>query len=131
MKALSVPTIKVNNDVQAIVPNSFKYKSGDGETKVRAASAGGGNVTAVHTQNAESMFSTLSFSIYPTADNLGRIRDWKDAIGGNTVEAVQRGDSTGDGDIALFFKNMSVTNDPDINAGADGVIEIEMAGDKI
>jgi hypothetical protein len=130
-KSLSVPTIRVNSDVVAIVPNTFSYKEGTGEVTVRTASAGGGNVSAVHTQNAETMFSTCKFNIYPTAANLERIRDWKNDIGGNTVEAIQRGDDEGIGDIAIAFKNMSVTNDPDIAAGADTDITIEMAGDKV
>lgn len=128
---LSVPTIKVNNDVIAIVPNSFGYKAGDGEIKVRAASTGGGNATSVHSQDAETMFSTVKFKLYPTAENLQMARDWKARIGCNTVEAIQRGSSCGGGEFNVAFKNISVTNDPEINATADGDIEVEMAGDKL
>jgi hypothetical protein len=128
-EALSVPTIKVNNDVVAIVPNSFSYKSGDGEVKVRAASTGGGNAVSTHTLDAETMFSTVKFSMLVTPDNMEKIRDWKANFAGNTVEAIQRG--INEKDVALAFQGMSVTNDPDINASADGVIEVELAGDKL
>jgi len=130
MQGLSVPTIKVNNDVIGIVPNTFKYTSGDGETTVRAASTGGGNASAVHTQDAETMVSKVMFNVFVTPDMIERVRDWKSEVGGNTLEALQRG--TGDSkDFSIAFIGMSVTNDPEINAAADGVIEIEMAGDKL
>lgn len=128
--ALSVPTIKVNNDVVPIVPNTFKYVSGDGETTVRAASTGGNNAVSVHTQNAETMFSKIMFSVHVTLDLIPKIRDWKADIGGVRVEASQQGLNGAD-DFSVAFKGVSMTNDPDINAVADGVIEIEMAGDKL
>lgn len=128
-KALSVPTIKVNNDVIAIVANSFSYKSGRGETKVASASTGGNNATSVHTQDAETMFATIKFSIRVTTDNLEKLADWQENTAGNTVEAVQR--NVSGKNFNLAFRGCSVTMDPDINASADGVIEVEMAGDKL
>lgn len=125
---LSVPSIRVNNNVIGIVPNTFSYKAGDGEVKVTAASTGGGNAVSVHGQDAETMFSTLKFSVYPTISNISLIRDWKAAVAGNTLDAMQKGSPK---DFGIAFKGLSVTNDPDINAGADTVIDIEMAGDKI
>ena len=130
MNTLSVPTIMVNNDVVGIVPNTFKYTSGDGETKVRAASVGGGNADPVHTRDAESMFSTVMFSMYVRGNEISKIRDWKANTGNNTVLALQRGEGD-EKDFSIPFVEMSVTNDPDINAAADGVIEIEMAGRKL
>ena len=131
LMGLSVPSIQVKNVTIGIVPNSFKYKSGDGEVTVRAASTGGGNATTVHTQDAETMFSTIMFSVYATAEMTSKIRDWKADVGGLTVDAVQKAKSSLDKDFALGFKGVSMTNDPDVNAAVDGVIEIEMAGDKL
>ncbi len=129
IQALSVPTIQVNNDTIGLVPNTFKYVSGDGDVNVRSASTGGGNAISVHTQDAETMFSKIMFSIYATTDNLSKIRDWKANVAANTINAVQR--NVGGKDFSVAFIGVSMTNDPDINAAADGVIEIEMAGDKI
>ncbi len=128
-QAISVPAIQVNNDTIGLVPNTFSYTPGDGETTVRAASTGGGKAKSIHTQDAETMFSKVMFSVYPTTDNISKIRDWKANVAGNTLSAVQR--NVGGKDFSLAFKNMSVSNDPDIKAAADGVIEIEMAGDQI
>jgi hypothetical protein len=129
-KSLSVPAIRVDNDVIGIVPNTFKFTYGAGETNVRAASTGGGNAQSVHSQNAETMFSKVMFSLYPTAENFIRIKNWKTGIANHTLEAMQR-DAGVRGDFAEAFKGLSMTNDPDIVAAADGVIEIEMAGDRI
>lgn len=129
IQAISVPTIKVNNDVIGIVPNSFKYTPGYGEVEVRAASTGGGNAVSVHTENAETKVSNVMFSVYPTTDNISKIRTWKSQVAANTVEAVQRGISGKDFTIA--FKGLSVTNDPEIQAASDGVVEVEMAGDQV
>ncbi len=128
-QALSVPAIQVNNDTIGLVPNTFKYVSGDGDVNVRAASTGGGNTISVHTQDAETMFSKIMFSVYVTTDLISKIRDWKANVAGNTVNVVQR--DVGGKDFSLAFKGVSMTNDPEVNAAADGVIEIEMAGDKI
>lgn len=128
-QALSVPAIQVNNDTIGLVPNSFSYVTGDGEVTVRAASSGGGNSISVHTQNAETMFSKVMFKVYTTVDNISKIRDWKANVAGNTINVSQR--DVGGKDFSLAFAGMSMTNDPDVNASADGEIEIEMAGDQI
>ena len=130
MPTLSVPTIKVNNDVVAIVPNSFKYKTGAGDVKVRAASAGGGNAVAVHSQDAETMIGSCEFKLYNTIDKTELISDWQALVGSNTVEALQRG-INGEKDFVLPFRHMSVVTDPDIEASADGSILVQMAGDKV
>lgn len=129
-QGLSVPSIKVNNDIITIQANSFKFTPGDGETTVRAASAGGGSTETVHTQNAETMFSTVKFSMLNTPSNMTKVRGWKAVIGGNTLEAMQRG-TGGNPDYKEAFKGLSVTNDPEVVASVDGIIEIEMAGDRI
>ena len=128
--AISVPAIQVNNDTVAIVPNSYKRTGGYGETTVRAASTGGGSATSIHTRNAESMFSKVMFQMYVTPDTIDLIEEWKNNGSGNTVDASQRNLSSGK-DFAESFKNVSMTNDPEMAMGADTVVDIEMAGDQI
>ena len=125
---LSVPAIRINNDLIAIVPNSFKYKSGDGDIKVRAGSTGGGGAKAVHSQDAETMFSTVVFRVFPTINNIEIMRIWKSGIAANTIDVLQEGETK---DLTLAFKNMSLTNDPDIEGGADTDVEMMFAGDKL
>jgi hypothetical protein len=74
------------------------------------------------------MFSKVMFQIFVTTDNIQLVADWKDAGSGNTISASQRVSGK---DFAEAFKNMSMTNDPEIPMTADGVIDIEMAGDQL
>jgi len=129
-QALSVPTIKFDNDVISIVPNSFKFTTGAGETKVRSASVGGGNSVTVHGLDAEMQYSVVKFSLMNTINNVNRIKTWKATQGDHTIEALQRGTGGAD-DFSEAFTNISVTNDPEIVASADGVIEVECAGNKL
>lgn len=124
--ALSVPTVKVNNDILEIVPNSYSYTTGRGTTNVRAASRGGTNSRSIHTKDAESQFSKITFSLFNTKENQAKVAEWQANTGLNTVDHFQIAD-----DIAESFQHVSVTNDPDFKAAADAVVAIEMAGDKL
>ena len=130
MIGISTPTIQVNGDTVGIVPNSFKYKPGDGEIKVRAASTGGGSTRAVHTQDAEMMYSVAEFSMHTTKANIDLARLWKSRVAGNTIRASHKG-GVGTNSFTENFAYMSVTNELDFEAGADGTFKIEVAGDRV
>lgn len=123
--AISVPGISVNNDPISIVPNSFKFTMGKGETTVRAASAGGGSVQSVHTEDAESKIGKMSWEMYVTTETMKSVSGWKNAIGANYVAAQQPASSP------LSGGNMSMVNDPDFEASADGKVEIQFEGDPL
>ena len=125
-QSLSVPGVVINGDKMSIVPNSFKYKGGEGETNVRAASTGGGAVQSVHSVNAEDKISQVMFDMFLTGDTDKLIREWSNAIGANTIEAVQ---STNQGGITKTFTSMSLVNHVERDAGADGVVSLEFKGD--
>ena len=124
--ALSNPTIQINDETIAIVPNSLSYKRGAGDVNVRTQSAGGNSVEAVITENAETKISMVKFSLFLTDTNLDAIRAWQDnrASGGNTIRFSERGS-----DKPLAFSNMHVTTDPEYSVGADGSVEVEFMGD--
>lgn len=123
--AVANPTIRVNQETIAIVPNSVSFVLGRGEKTVRAASAGGGSIVPVHTDDAESKIGAVTFSVYPTVDNLRSIPQWQNNIGENTVDLI--GNAGGES-IQYSFALSSVTNDPEHNPTADGTIEIEFMG---
>lgn len=125
MKAKSVPGIAVNNVPIEIVPNSFKYKKGKGTTKVRSASAGGGASRSVHTEDAEDKIGKMSWEMYVTDENEALFDEWKANLGSNFISAQQPGTSPMSG------SNMSCVNDPDWEASADGVVEIQFEGDPL
>lgn len=124
--ALSNPSVQVNDDTIAIVPNSLSYKKGKGDVQVRAQSAGGNSVETVLTENAETKVSMVKFSLFLTDTNRQLIDAWQENrySGGNTIKFSQRGSN-----VPLAFVNMNVTIDPELSVGADGSVEIEFMGD--
>lgn len=124
---LSTPAVIINNETYPIVPNSFTYDGGEGEIKVRSASSGGGSVQSVHSQNAESQIGKCKFDVFLTTTLDRSIATWKENIGANTVQAIQRSPS-GDS-VTLSFDNMSLVNLVERAAGADGVTSLEWEGD--
>jgi hypothetical protein len=127
MQGLSTPSVIVNGDKWRIVPNTFRYRSGSGNVSVRAASGGGGDIRTVHTVDAETKKSFVTFELYNVADNQDRIQVAKSLIGRNTIEAPNNlADGTS---VALVFPNMSLTNDPEVALTADGRATLEFEGD--
>lgn len=128
-KTLSVPTVIINNETYSIVPNSFMYDGGEGEVTVRAASAGGGNTTSVHSQNAETQIGKTKFDVFLTPSLDADIATWKEQVGANSIQAIQR-DINGES-VTLSFDNMSLVNAVERAASADGVTSLEWEGDRM
>lgn len=124
---LSVPSVIVNNETIAIVPNSFSYDGGEGEINVRAASGGGNTVESVHSVNAENKIGGCKFDVYLTPDMDSRVRTWKNQVGQNNIQFVQR--ISGGGNVTRSFSRMSLINPVERNASSDGVVSLEFKGD--
>lgn len=127
-RSLSVPSIVINNEVIRIVPNSFTYDGGEGEITVRSASGGGRNSETVHSANAESFIGKCSFEIFLTSDIDYRIAIWKENIANNSIQAFQRPLGGGDA-VTLSWDGMSLTNNVERAAAADGTVSLEFQGD--
>ena len=125
--ALSTPTVIVNNISMLIYPNSLVYDGGEGELVVRSGSGGGGMNLSVHTQNAETTIGKCSFDVFLTQDMDAKIALWKEQIGANSIQVVQR--SNPGLAVTLSFDNMSLINAVERKAGADLVTSLEFAGD--
>ena len=124
---ISAPSVSINNEVLSIVPNSFVYDGGEGEVTVRAASAGGSRAESVHSVNAETMISKVTFELFVTTDLDAKIRRWKRQIASNVIQVTQtlaNGDS-----IARTFQHQSLMNQIERNASADGTVSLEWSGD--
>lgn len=118
---LARPTIVANNTPVQIVPNSVVYTEGKGEQSVRTQSAGGGLVELVISENVETNMSKLNFSLMPTEENIAIARSWKSNPGLNAFQVVQ-------GSFSRTIGDATVTNDYDVELGADTVISIEIMG---
>lgn len=125
--ALSAPSVIVNNQTIAIVPNSLKYDGGEGEISVRAASAGGGSITTVHTVNVETKIGKVMFDVYPDTEIDALISQWKENVGGNSIQAIQVNNNGKS--VTLAWDNMSLVNSVERQASADGVVSLEFNGD--
>ena len=128
-KSISVPAVRVNDDLIRIVPNSFTYDGGEGEITVRTASAGSGSSETVHSENAESQFSMCKFSVFLDADTDGKIRDWKAEIGTNEIKVDQQ--NVDGASFIRVFPGQSLINVVERNASSDGVVELEFSGDSM
>ena len=128
MVSLSVPAIIINNEVFRIVPNSFKYDGGEGEIMVRSASGGGRNSETVHSANAETFIGKCTFEAYLVAELDNRIATWKENIGNNSIQAIQRPIGGGD-TVTLSWDGMSLTNEVERAASADGTVSLEWMGE--
>lgn len=127
MRALSTPQVNINNVNIAIVPNSLRYDGGEGEVNVRTASAGGNSVESVHTSNAETKIGKVMIDVYLDTELDAFIAVWKGAIGENSISFSERFDNGTA--VTRSFDRMSLINNVERNASADGVTSLEFEGD--
>lgn len=121
---LTNPTIEVNDNPIAIVPNSCSYKKGRGEKAVKAQSAGGNAIETVITINAETKKSMVKFKLYPTKENFDLSDVWIDNVYGNTIRLSE-------GELTESFRGMVTTTEPERKIGADGELELEFEGQPV
>ncbi len=117
----------VNDEVVAIVPNSLKFTEGFGEQTVRAASAGGNSTEQVFSQDIEGALGKVMFDIHTTPANVALQRSWQANLNRNVVVVAG---STDEGSVERAFTQCAMVNDPEIEVGAEGVINIEFMGNK-
>jgi hypothetical protein len=122
-KAMSNPSVIINNEAIAIVPNSLVWKKGHGEVNQRVASTGGDAVEFVLSEDVSTKVGVVQFKLYTTKRNIDFIDVWK-ILSKTGAIAI----TINDGDFVQDFIEMVMCNDPDINASADGEIDIEMKG---
>lgn len=125
MIQLTDPTVLVNNEPVAVVPNSVAYTEGLGEQEQRAASVGEGRVEAVYSRNLETSIAMVKFSLFVTPESIELARQWKAGQNGNVVQIAG---STLEGSVERTFSQAALVNDYEVNIGADGEIELEFKG---
>jgi len=128
-RVLSVPQVLINDEVITIVPNSFTYDAGEPEINVRASSIGNGEVESVHTENAESAISKVSFDVFLDTALDSKVATWKLSVGTNTVKALEQ--VTGGDSFVRTFPGMSLMSRVERDASADGVTTLEWSGDQM
>lgn len=123
--ALADPTIVVNNEPVAIVPNSVKFTEGDGEQTMRAASTGGGGLEQVYSDNLEGKFSMVSFAVFNDIQTVEDVRAWKKNRNLNVV--VLTGTTPDGKTLRRTFNKAAILNNIEIALGSDTQIDIEFS----
>lgn len=119
-RSLSNPTLEVNDDTIAIIPNSLVFILGKGKKTVKTQSTGGDGIEVVISEDAETKKSMVKYKLTNTKKNLQFVKDWQNLFS-NTIAISER-------DFSESFRDMVVTNDPERAIGADGELEIEWEG---
>lgn len=122
-KRLADATLIINNVAVFVVPNSISFDEGLGEQSVDPQSAGGGVVQGVYSDNVEGKKSSLKFSVFNTPEAIELAKDWK------LLQNANAATLSAPGGFSRAFNNMAVTNNYEVNLGADTNIDIEMMGD--
>jgi hypothetical protein len=124
---ISAPSVIVNNEPIAIVPNSLTYTEGKGEQNVRAASAGGGSVEQVYSENVETNFSMVKFEIYNDAFSIKKAREWKTNLNQNVVQIS--GAAPDGSSVERTFQNAGLLADYEVALGSETTIELDFKSD--
>jgi hypothetical protein len=122
---ISDPTILVNNDAVAIVPNSAEIDEGLGEQKARAASLGGGSSQIVYSRDVSTNMGVLKFKMPGTLENIEKAREWKLNTNQNVVQVLG---STAEGFLTRTMVEAGLLPKVVIPLAADGDIAIEFTG---
>lgn len=122
-KQLSTPRVIVDGVVIPVVPNSVTVRI-PGDSKVRAMSAGGGSVQAVHGVDASTLIGHVKFDIPSTAQNADRVRAWK----ANMLNGIGMTVNVIEDTVQFPHQNMHLTKETSVAMTADGNISCEFEG---
>ena len=119
---LADATVMINNDAVAIIPNTLKFTEGLGEQKIRAASAGGGQVEQIYSNDIESNFSMVAFEMPATVDNIALARQWKTNKNQNVVQVIGQ---TPEGSLTRTFTQAAFLNDYEVGLGSETNVPVD------
>lgn len=117
-RILSNPTVIINNANITVMPNSVMYTEGLGEQSIKVASAGGGSVELLSSENVEDRYSKVSLSIPVTEDNIANALTWKNNENNNVIAITSQG-------FTRTFGEATLITDYEVNMQSDGQIDLE------
>jgi len=122
--ALNNVNVIVDGEPIAVQPNSVKYNDGDGEVTLRSQTTGS-TVEVVRSVNAETKIGMAGFILLSTDENAALLRKWRRDENAHTVELSQDGT-----DFQRAFRNMRISNNPDVETGHDSSFDVEFQGER-
>lgn len=117
-KVLANPTVVVNNNPIAIVPNSFSYTEGFGEQQLRVQSAGGNSLEYAASDDVTTKKAMFKFEMLNTSENIENARQWKQNLNQNVV-------SVSEDSFSRTFTQAMIVNDYEVSLSSDGNISLE------
>ena len=116
------PNVRINNSVLATI-GEIKIKGGYGESSQMAQSLGNGAIQLVYSENVETKISEVTMSIASTSEHIDLIGQFKKNRNTNYIVL-----NSSTSNMSIVFKNMALTNDPDINLSNEGQIQLVFKG---
>ena len=121
MPAFINPTIMINGEVVAYVPNSFAYRDGYGERNSRTETTGNGNVEQVITEDVETQTGYVKFTLNSKTENIKKYDRWMQNRDANAIEISHPG-------LNKQFSRMTVMSEADKTGGQDATFDVEFSG---
>lgn len=116
--------VRINNEQIAYTADTLSFSLGKGEAQQRAATAGGGQVELIYSQDLSTKIGMVKVSMPSTEANIALVKQWKSNRNQNVIELA--GDSSTQ--FTATFSQMALVNDPEFNLSTDGNIELDFQG---
>jgi len=125
---LSAIAVEVNDEPWAIEPGTCAFTEGFGAALVRAASTGGEGTELIFARDISEAMSMIKFEVPATIANVERVRAVTAGLGVNTVQLSA---NFGGRSFSRTMTQGSVVNNPEVNIGPEGTIELEFKGNPV
>jgi hypothetical protein len=122
------PIIKVNNETVKYIPDTFKFCEGLGDYAVNTYTTGGGRTRTAPTKDLKTAKGMMSFSIPTLFQEVNLAKQWKQNFSNNVVTASEM---IGGELFTRTLTNAVFTNNYEVKAGTDAMIEINFEGDPL
>ncbi len=119
------PEVTVNDEAVFIKGDSFTFIRGLGETIV-SPYINGTNIDNIHSKNQETQKGKMMFTLPSTPENAALVNKWGTLIDDSVIRV---GDPNSN--FTLTMTGASLINDPEINLGPEGELEVEFEGNAI
>ena len=116
--------VLINNEQLAYTADSLSFSLGKGEASVRSATAGGGQVDVIYSQDLSTRVGMVKLSLPSTESNIAFVKTVKSNRNANVVELIGPTGSK----FTATFSGMALINEPEFNLSSDGNIELDIQG---
>lgn len=117
------PTIMINGEPVAYVPNSFAHRDGYGDRNTRTQTTGNGNVDQLITEDVETQTGYVKFTLISTTENFNKYDTWMANLDANAIELSAPG-------FNKQYARMTIMTENDKTGGQDASFDVEFSGSR-